>query len=571
MKKVGRFVNKLSVRIITMIILSVTLLSVVSGFFTYQVFSTIMLNETYHTLEQIADSSTYEIAKWNIFSSFLVAGVEDFEEIAGLDEEELEERLDDPKVQAFSAYSDAVARLLYHGMAYDLKEIMLIAPVTEDGYDKYKVVYGQIVGNKAGIYENFMLGEEWQPETREVSQVIQQILAEEIDSDFLVDYQDTDSTMTIYKGVRNADDDLKGIIIVSRSIQEMVDTWRRYLTGNAIVGSCLVLLGTIGLWFYLRIRVVKPVNRLALEADRFAQEIVKKEQNLADQVGKITEIRFLAKSIDKLEEDTVNNIDEISRMSRESERIDTELSLAANLQMSVLPKSEKFSGRKEFDVAAEMIPAREVGGDFYDFFLLDDTHLVLLIADVSDKGVGAAFFMAVSKTMLKARVSMGGSPAEVITFVENRLSEDNEAGMFVTAWLGIVDLVTGEVNACNAGHNFPAILHKDTDEGYKIEKTEHGPPICFLPGLGHKEYSFRLQPGDRIFLYTDGVTEAKSPTEERFGNERLIQALNEDQAIGNSSLILRVKSAVERFAEGEPQFDDMTMVSFTYLGTGKQD
>ena len=121
MKKVGRFVNKLSVRIITMIILSVTLLSVVSGFFTYQVFSTIMLNETYHTLEQIADSSTYEIAKWNIFSSFLVAGVEDFEEIAGLDEEELEERLDDPKVQAFSAYSDAVARLLYHGMAYYLK------------------------------------------------------------------------------------------------------------------------------------------------------------------------------------------------------------------------------------------------------------------------------------------------------------------------------------------------------------------------------------------------------------------------------------------------------------------
>ena len=226
MKKVGRFVNKLSVRIITMIILSVTLLSVVSGFFTYQVFSTIMLNETYHTLEQIADSSTYEIAKWNIFSSFLVAGVEDFEEIAGLDEEELEERLDDPKVQAFSAYSDAVARLLYHGMAYDLKEIMLIAPVTEDGYDKYKVVYGQIVDNKAGIYENFMLGEEWQPETREVSQVIQRILAEEIDSDFLVDYQDTDSTMTIYKGVRNADDDLKGIIIVSRSIQEILQNDR---------------------------------------------------------------------------------------------------------------------------------------------------------------------------------------------------------------------------------------------------------------------------------------------------------------------------------------------------------
>ena len=266
----------------------------------------------------------------------------------------------------------------------------------------------------------------------------------------------------------------------------------------------------------------------------------------------------------------MKNIEDLTRMSRESERMDTELSLAADLQMSVLPKAEKLSEQKEFDIAAEMHPAREVGGDFYDFFLLDDTHLVLIIADVSDKGVGAAFFMAISKTMLRARVRMGGSPAEIITFVEERLTEENEAGMFITAWMGIVDLVTGEVNACNAGHNFPAILHKEKGEGYEIVKTEHGPPICFLPGLGHKEYSFRLNPGDRIFLYTDGVTEAKDPTGDRFGNDRLIKALNDDQTIGNASLILRVKAAVDHFSGEEPQFDDMTMVSFTYLGNEKE-
>ena len=262
----------------------------------------------------------------------------------------------------------------------------------------------------------------------------------------------------------------------------------------------------------------------------------------------------------------MKNIEDLTRMSRESERMDTELSLAADLQMSVLPKAEKLSEQKEFDIAAEMHPAREVGGDFYDFFLLDDTHLVLIIADVSDKGVGAAFFMAVSKTMLRARVRMGGGPAEIITFVEERLSEENEAGMFITAWLGIVDLVTGEVSACNAGHNFPAILHQETGEGYKIVKTEHGPPICFLPGMPQMDYSFCLSPGDRIFLYTDGVTDAKNVEGERFGNERLEEALNADREIGDASLILRVKAAVDHFAGEEPQFDDISMVSFTFHG-----
>ena len=162
---------------------------------------------------------------------------------------------------------------------------------------------------------------------------------------------------------------------------------------------------------------------------------------------------------------------------------------------------------------------------------------------------------------------MGGSPAEIVTFAEEKLSEENEAGMFITAWLGIVDIVTGEVRACNAGHNFPAILRADTQEGYRIDKTEHGPPICFLPGVPHVEYQFRLHPGDRLFLYTDGVTEAKNPEGERFGTERLVEALNNDREIGNASLILRVKAAVDHFAGAEAQYDDMTMVSFTYLGT----
>ena len=196
---------------------------------------------------------------------------------------------------------------------------------------------------------------------------------------------------------------------------------------------------------------------------------------------------------------------------------------------------------------------------------------MLRLAALSDKGVGAAFFMAVSKTLLKARASMKGTPAEIISFAEEKLSAENDEGMFVSVWLGIVDLVTGDVTACNAGHNYPAILRADTEEGFRLEKTEHGPPMCFLPGMPQTDYSFHLNPGDRIFLYTDGVTDAKNGSEDRFGNERLEEALNEDREIGDEALILRVKSAVEHFAGDEPQFDDMTMVSFTFRGRKEPD
>ena len=564
MRGIGRFINKLSVRIITMIILSVGFLIALSGIFTYRVFSRILLKETYSYLQEVADSTIYNIAQFNFY--YLVAFPDDFEEIALMDEEELEARANDLKVQAYMAYSKAVGSLMYQAMSFDLDRIMLLIPLPETGYSEYKALYGQIVDYDNEIADNYILGEVVQTESEEESRIIKRIWTDEIECDFIVDYQEKNSSITLYKAVRNSEEELCGVIIISRSIQEMVDTWTRYLVGNAIAGVSLVLIGTVILGLYIRFRVVKPVIRLAMEADRFTREIVKRERELADDVGNVTEIRFLARSIDKMEEGTMKNIEDLTRMSRESERMDTELSLAANLQTSVLPKAEKLSDREEFDLAASMTPAREVGGDFYDFFLLDDTHLVLTIADVSDKGVGAAFFMAISKTMLRARVRMGGSPAEIISFVEERLSEDNEAGMFITVWMGIVDLVTGEVNACNAGHNFPAVLHVETGEGYQLEKTPHGPPMCFLPGMPQMDHSFCLRPGDRLFLYTDGVTDAKNTEGDRFGNDRLVEALNADQEIGDASLILRIKAAVDHFAGEEPQYDDISMVSFTFHG-----
>jgi len=570
MKSVARFINKLSVRIITSVILLVAVLNVLTGAFAFQAFTQTMIREATSFADEIANSIALRSENVRFFD-LLETGKEGLYEIENrLYEAEKQESMmnpnpdfpDEKDIQLYYGYITIVNVVLAHMEMAGIKAVEVLVPDADTYYTKCTEIFGEDENN---LYE---LGDEKKVESKELKKMLEKIWTGEATEESMMEFSE-ETEITICKALVYGGE-LSGILLVRRSIQNIVSSWNRYLIGISILGGSLLLIGTLLIGLYLRVRIVKPVNRVTQEADRFARENVIAERKLSGTVGKITEIRVLAGSIDKMEEGTMKNMEEIAKMSRESERIDTELTLAANLQMSVLPKGEKLSGRSEFDVSAKMNPAREVGGDFYDFFFIDDTHLVLVIADVSDKGVGAAFFMAVSKTLLKARASMGGSPAEIVTFAEEKLSEENEAGMFITAWLGIVDIVTGEVRACNAGHNFPAILRADTQEGYRIDKTEHGPPICFLPGVPHVEYQFRLHPGDRLFLYTDGVTDAKNPEGERFGTERLVEALNNDREIGNASLILRVKAAVDHFAGAEAQYDDITMVSFTYLRDGKR-
>ncbi|MBO4863658.1 MAG: PP2C family protein-serine/threonine phosphatase [Eubacterium sp.] len=242
-----------------------------------------------------------------------------------------------------------------------------------------------------------------------------------------------------------------------------------------------------------------------------------------------------------------------------------ELEIASQIQTGLLPSIfPPFPDRTDFDIYAQTVPAREVGGDFYDFFMIDNRHFAILIADVSDKGMGAALFMTISKSLIKTRAQMGGTPSEIVTFVDEKIEEDNQAGMFVTLWFGIIDLETGHVDVCNAGHDYPAIMKMGKD--FTIEKTEHGPAVGLLPGMTFPGTSFDLMPGDRIFLYTDGIVEAKAPNSDRFGTERMLKVLNDNKESDNKALIDAVKEAANKFSDTEPQFDDMTMLSFTYKG-----
>lgn len=238
--------------------------------------------------------------------------------------------------------------------------------------------------------------------------------------------------------------------------------------------------------------------------------------------------------------------------------IDSDLNLATAIQMNMLPKA--FPESEAFSMFASMRPAREVGGDFYDFFYVDADHLALVIADVSGKGIPAALYMMVSKTMIKNAASQGMSPKQILEFVNGQLCEaSEEVQMFVTVWIGILEISTGTVTAANAGHEYPAIYRRG--KGFELFKDRHGFVLGGMAGVRYREYQFNLNPGDLLFVYTDGVTEATNIEEELFGLEKMLAALNSCQDADPEALLEGVRNSIDAFVEDGDQFDDITMMA----------
>lgn len=252
---------------------------------------------------------------------------------------------------------------------------------------------------------------------------------------------------------------------------------------------------------------------------------------------------------------------------KEKERLDTELTMATRIQAETLPNIfPAFPERDDFNIHASMNPAKEVGGDFYDFFLIDDTHLGLVMADVSGKGVPAALFMMVSKILIQNIAMMGNSPAEVLRFVNNQLCMDNHEDMFVTVWYGCLDLETGVLEAANAGHEYP--IFKYPDGRFELMKNKHGLVIGAMEGARYKSYELQMEPGSKLFLYTDGVPEATNANNELFGTDRLVQTLREKETGTPKEILAHVDSVVKDFVKDAPQFDDLTMLCIEYIGPG---
>jgi sigma-B regulation protein RsbU (phosphoserine phosphatase) len=257
-------------------------------------------------------------------------------------------------------------------------------------------------------------------------------------------------------------------------------------------------------------------------------------------------------------------IKNLTSITAEKERISAELSIATQIQANMLPNI--FPDREEFDHYAVMVPAKEVGGDFYDFFFIDSKHLGIVIADVSGKSIPAALFMVVAKTLINNHAREKETPQEVFMNVNNLLRDGNETAMFVTSWFGVLELDTYNLTYVNAGHNPP--LLKKGNGSFEYLKTPRGFVLAGIDNFKYKQLELQLSQGDTLFLYTDGVTEANNQADELYGGKRLQNILNLNSGLPPTGLLPIVKEDIDKFAQGAPQFDDITMLALKIKKAG---
>ena len=324
----------------------------------------------------------------------------------------------------------------------------------------------------------------------------------------------------------------------------------------------ILLLAVIGALFVAG-RVVKPLERMTRRINALSGSDQAFE--MEDAYRTDDEIEILAESFASLSKRTRNYIKQITEITAEKERIGTELALATRIQADMLPNIfPAFPDRPDFDIYATMDPAKEVGGDFYDFFLIDEKHLGLVMADVSGKGVPAALFMMISKILVQNYAMTGRSPAQVLQAVNDQICSNNREEMFVTVWLGVLDTETGKITAANAGHEYPVLMQAGGQ--FELVKDKHGFVIGGMDGMRYKEYELTLTPGSRLFLYTDGVPEATNAQREMFGTDRMLDALNEAPDAAPEMILKNVRKAVDGFVKDAEQFDDLTMLCVEYKG-----
>ena len=310
-------------------------------------------------------------------------------------------------------------------------------------------------------------------------------------------------------------------------------------------------------------RIVKPLNTITGRIASLSEQNLEFKMEDAYRTG--DEIEVLAESFANLSHRTVQYVEEVKRVTAEKERIGTELHMAKQIQEGMLPSIfPAFPDRPEFELYATMDPAKEVGGDFYDFFLIDDDHLGLVMADVSGKGVPGALFMMASKIILHSCAIQGGSPEEILSRANQTICANNPMEMFVTVWLGILELSTGRLTAANAGHEYPII--KRANGSFELFKDKHGFVIGAIEGVCYKGYELELRPGDKLFLYTDGVPEATDEDKKMFGTERMLTALNKFRGRAPDEILKSMRSTVDSFVGDAEQFDDLTMLCLEFKG-----
>ena len=355
--------------------------------------------------------------------------------------------------------------------------------------------------------------------------------------------------------------------VCSCDITEVVEGQKAFLIRNLVLAGLMEIAAVAACLLILRRIATRPLKQLTQAATSFAagDEGYKKEDIVDLDIKSNDEIGALYREIRSMQSRIIDNTEHIARMSAEKERISTELELATQIQADMLPNIfPAFPDRTEFDIYASMTPAKAVGGDFYDFFLIDDDHLALVIADVSGKGIPAALFMMISKIMIQNIAQSVSSPAKVLEEVNHQIMANNREEMFVTVWLGVLDLPSGRLIAANAAHEYPMLMAPGGS--FQLYRDPHGFVIGGMPGIKYKDYELVLSPGTKLFVYTDGVPEARNADHEFYGTDRILTVLNTWKDAAPQEILEHLREDVDTFAGESEQFDDITMLCLEYRG-----
>ena len=361
----------------------------------------------------------------------------------------------------------------------------------------------------------------------------------------------------------------EGRIWMTIDLSEQLLTHEEFLRNSIIY--VLVLTTAISLisMSLMHRYIITPIRKITKAAQVFVAD--ENGQYSRDKISQVEvnsrdELQYLNEEMRSMQTRIVDNTEHLTQLTIEKERLNGELNMANQIQTGFLPRiTSQFKDRREFRMYASMKPAKEVGGDFYDFFFIDDDHLVLSIADVSGKGIPAALFMMITKAILKNNAHIGKTPAEILELTNDAIYANNRMEMFVTIWLGILEISSGKLIAANAGHEYPAVYDK-ADGKFDLYNDPHGFIIGGMDEVQYKNYELKLNPGDKLFVYTDGVMEAKNDQGEQYGKVRVIDTLNSVNDQGPEEIIGTVYDSLYNFMGESEQFDDITMLCLEYLG-----
>ena len=467
----------------------------------------------------------------------------------------------DQKLYAEIVYSWLITRIDEMQDSYDPD--MLMCVVTEPPYDRKLVLFiaageGDVRGNEPGQIKP--IGSSNQ------ASADQQKAMEKAAGGTPLDAPSQDGRYLDYYAYLGSVDNHQLLIVLSKDF----DRFHQEIDGilfnfGMILLFCLVILAIVCL-LMIHFTVLHPLKKIQKSINLYKN--TKDSEKVAAKLSEVqshNELSMLSEDVADMTKEIDSYTRHIEKITSGREKMVTELRLASRIQSAMLPNPSKaYPERHDFEIFVSMKPAKVIGGDFYDFFLYDDDQLCIVIADVSGKGIPAALFMMASKITLSHHIKTGKSPAQIMAEVNNSICSKNPEEMFITVWLGFLDLKTGKMTAVNAGHDYPIVTHSDGT--VDIIKDQHGIVLGAFEDVRYKEYDIQLKPGSRLFLYTDGLTEATSVNNEMFGIERVAEELGKDPAAKPRKLLEDMKLAVDRFVGEQEQFDDLTMLCLSYYG-----